>query len=193
MDQLNQNVAMISGGEPIPVGFEDAIKIALIGSSDMNPAGNGDWQSKFAQGLTLITDTTPGKGIIMYRGMKFLCLNCRSWGNADQRMTYDNPEFVQKLTADLDYCGAADCIFFNFLKKSQSTFPLLEFSSMIQSGKLVVRCPNDYLNYGYVRIMCERYGVPLLPGATTSILTVLQTMQAFIPKFVEVTKLRLPE
>lgn len=193
MEQLSENVVIISGGEPIPEGSEEAIKIALLGSSDLNPMGDGDWQYKFAKGLALITSTEPGKGIIMYKGMKFLVMNCKSWSPRVPVMSYDNVEFIQKISTDLDYAMASDCIFFNFHKKSQAVFPLLEFSNLVGSGKMVVRCSQEYGNYGFVRIMCERLQVPLLPGATTSVLTVLQTMSAFIPKFQELSKLRLPE
>lgn len=119
MEQISETVAIISGGEPIPAGFEDSIKIALLGSSDLNPMQTNDWQSKFAQGLALITNTEPGKGIIMYRGMKFLILNCKSWNPANPTMDFNNPEFVNKVGYDLEMADAADCIFYNFLKNLQ--------------------------------------------------------------------------
>ena len=193
MEQISNSVAIISGGEPIPAGFEDGIKIALMGSSDLNVSSELDWYSKFAQGVALITNTEPGKGIIMYRGMKFLLMSCKSWNPANPVISYDNPEFVTKISMDLHYADAADCIFFNFLKKSTAQMPLTEFCLASHSGKMICRCPNDYVNYGIVRCICERYNIPLLPGAATSVLSVLQTMWAFIPKFQELQKFRLPE
>lgn len=193
MEQISNTVAIISGGEPIPAGFEDGIKIALMGSSDLNVSQELDWYSKFAQGVALITNTDPGKGIIMYRGMKFLLMSCKSWNPSNPIMSYNNPEFITKMSADLDYAAAADCIFFNFLKKSTAQMPLTEFCLVSQSGKVICRCPNDYVNYGVVRCISERYNIPLLPGATTSVLSVLQTMWAFIPKFQEVQRFKLPE
>lgn len=195
MEQLTEsgNILVVSGGEPIPPGTEEFIKIALMGSSDMNPSGDGDWQSKFAHGLALVTSSDPGRGIIMYRGMKFLLMNCKSWGPGNPDMSFENEEFVRKLNTDMDYAQGADCIFFNFHKKSQAIFPILEFSNLVTSQKMVVRCSQEYMNYGFVRAMCERLQVPLLPGATTSVLMVLQTMSAYIPKFQELARLRLPE
>lgn len=194
MQQISETVFTLEGGEPIPPsGFEDFVKIALMGTSDMGPAQNGDWQSKFAQGVAAITSTEPNKGIIMYRGMKFLLMNCKTMGYSNPMMTYDNPEFVTKISNDLNYSQAADAIFFNFLKSSQSVTPLVEYSLVAGTGKCVVRCPNEYVNYGLVRIIAERYQVPLLPGATTSVLSVLQTMWGFIPAFQEVQKFRMPE
>ena len=193
MEQISENVVILSGGEPVPPGFEDSFKIALIGSSDIGATQELDWFAKFAQGVASISCTEPGKGIIMYRGMKFLLLSCKSWNPANPTMTYENPEFINKCSADLDYCAVADCIFFNFLKKSTAIMPLLNFSLLSQSQKMIVRCPSDYSNYGYVRFLCERYNIPLLPGATTSVLGVLQTMLAFVPKFRELQKFKLPE
>lgn len=192
MEQLSSNVAMISGAEPIPEGFEDYIKIALMGSSDLNPA-NQPWQEKFAQGVAMITNTEPNRGIVMYRGVKILLLNCQSGQAMNPSLAFDNPEFVTKISADLDYSMAADAIFFNFLKKSQSVVPMVEFSLIVQSGKAVTRCSNEYVNYGLVRTLCERYKSPLLPGATTSVLSVLQSMWSFIPKIQELQKYKLPE
>ena len=192
MEQISETVAIISGGEPIPAGFEDSIKIALLGSSDLNPMQTNDWQSKFAQGLALITNTEPGKGIIMYRGMKFLILNCKSWNPANPTMDFNNPEFVNKVGYDLEMADAADCIFYNFLKKSKALNPMIEFALTASTGKMICRCPIEYQNYAYVRLICERYNIPLLPGATTSVLSVLQTMYAFIPKFQEIQRFQLP-
>lgn len=192
MEQISETVAIISGGEPIPAGFEDSIKIALLGSSDLNPMQTNDWQSKFAQGLVLITNTEPGKGIIMYRGMKFLILNCKSWNPANPTMDFNNPEFVNKVGYDLEMADAADCIFYNFLKKSTALNPMIEFALTARTGKMICRCPIEYQNYAYVRLICERYNIPLLPGATTSVLSVLQTMYAFIPKFQEIQRFQLP-
>ena len=192
MEQISPTITVISGTEPIPKGFEDSVKIALMGSSDLNP-GVETWQSKFIQGMASITSTEPGKGIIMYRGMKFLILNCQSGPVQNPVPTFDNPEFVGKISADLTYAEAADAIFYNFLKKSVSQTSLVEFALVVQSGKVVTRSSSDYINYGFVRTLCERYNTPLLPGATTSVLGVLQTMWSFIPKFQEIQKFKLPE
>lgn len=193
MEVISDNVVVIGGGEEIPAGYEDFIKIALVGSSDLSPNPSGDWQTKFAQGIAAVTSSDPGRGIIMYRGMKFLIMNCKSWGPSAPIMSYENQEFVQKLTTDLNYANSADCIFFNVHKKSQAIFPLLEFATFSSSGKMVVRCSSEYANYGYIRVMCENLQIPLLPGATTSVLTVVQTMSNFIPKFQEINKYTLPE
>ena len=187
MEQLSPTVMMISGSEPIPEGTEDFVKIALMGPTDLNPA-NDSWQSKFAQGVAAITSTEPGKGIVQFRGTKILLLNCQSSQPQNPQMT-----FVNKLSADLDYSGVADGIFFNFLKKSTGIIAPVEFSLIAQSGKVVTRCSNEYVNYGLIRTLCERYKAPLLPGATTSVLLVLQTMWSYIPKFQEIQKFKLPE
>lgn len=192
MEQLSPTVMMISGSEPIPEGTEDFVKIALMGPTDLNPA-NDSWQSKFAHGVAAITSTEPGKGIVQFRGTKILLLNCQSSQPQNPQMSFDNPEFVNKLSADLDYSGVADGIFFNFLKKSTGIIAPVEFSLIAQSGKVVTRCSNEYVNYGLIRTLCERFKAPLLPGATTSVLLVLQTMWSYIPKFQEIQKFKLPE
>ena len=51
MEQISENVVILSGGEPVPPGFEDSFKIALIGSSDIGATQELDWFAKFAQGV----------------------------------------------------------------------------------------------------------------------------------------------
>src|SRR5574344_1363587 len=192
MQQISENISVISNGEPIPtVGVEEYFKIALLGSSDLSPYGVGDWQNKFIQGLVTITD--PTNGILMYKSMKLLLMNCKSMGMNNDSLTYDNPEFIMKASSDLDYAMSSDVVFFNFLKKSTAQVPLLEFSTLSQNGKMIVRCPDEYCMYGYVRFMCERYHIPLLPGSSSTVLTILQTINSFIPKFTELQRFKLPE
>ena len=119
MQQISNNVIMMAGGEPMPTQLqggqmEEYLKVSLLGTSDLNPDGSGDWQSKFTQGLGLITD--PNKGVIMYKNMKFLVMNCKSMGVNNPNPTYDNPEFMNRVSIDFDYAQTSDAIFLNLVR-----------------------------------------------------------------------------
>ena len=42
MQQLSENVLMLTVGDQLPPMTNDAVKIYLAGSQDLNPAGNND-------------------------------------------------------------------------------------------------------------------------------------------------------
>ena len=175
MIQLSNNVIEYFPGEPLGEEAAGAIKIALIGSDSYEPSGTYDWQGKFAAGLAKIADPVGGTGLIMYKNMKFAILNCKP-ANPPQNPILDlnNPEAVTKISSSLDFCAAADGIFLNFLKKSKSMMPIFELGYLSQSGKVVVRCPDEYIYQPLVSMVCQRHGIPMFPGQLTNVLTILQ-------------------
>lgn len=193
MIQLSNNVIEYFPGEEIGPEAAGAIKIALIGSDSYDPSGTYDWQGKFADGLVKLSDPTGGTGLLMYKNLKFVILNCKP-ANPPANPTLDlgNPEAVTKITSSLDFCAMADGIFLNFLKKSQSMMPVFELGYLCQSGKLVVRCPDEYVNQPLVSLICERHGVPMYPGQMTNVLTILQGLFT-LPSLQQIQQYPLPE
>lgn len=184
MINFSDNVVMIEMGEPLPDFAGECTKILLAGSIDIGGAGTEsggvgsfDWITKFAQGVAALTD--PINGMLMMRGQKYLLISTK-YVPVNPSPTYDNPEFVNKTSWTLDMAAACDCIFINFLKRSTSQWPLFLFGLLSGSGKCVLRCPMEYYAYGLVRIISERQNIPLLPSGTSSVYSVISTMQAFI-------------
>jgi len=178
MQQLSENVIVLQAGDQFPPeGFDpnEFIKIALIGSTDLNPNTNDSWFEKFEESLVNVQ-----REVLMYKNMKFMILDCKSLGpNGD--MTYDNQAFLNKFQSDWSFMSQADAIFCNFLKRSTAQYPIYLFSSQLTSGKMLVRCPQEYFSYGYVRTACELNSVPLLPGNAMTVTGVLGNMFSFIP------------
>lgn len=190
MQQLAPNLIVLNAGEQFPPGTEDFLKIYLAGTQSIGNGDDTDWQTKFANGL--LTLVTGNNSLIMYKNTKFMLINPKI-PVQNPKMTLDNPEFVQKLNWEYDMMGAADAIFVNFLKKSVSPIPLLEFGYALRAGKTVVRCPEEYQHYGMVRLLCEKHQVPLHQSTTGTVLAVLQSMFAYVPRFQEINRLSLPE
>ena len=72
-----------------------------------------------------------------------------------KRKKAKNPEYPLKTKV------FRDIIFMYIAGTSKSPITLLELGEFLTSGKLIVVCEEDFYRYGNVRIMCERFGVPL--------------------------------
>ena len=190
MQQVSNNIIVIYPGEIIPEGTENSIKLFLGGSIDTRDDRKFDWADKFIKGLTEITD--PQKGLIQYQGLNFVIMNSFVVPK-NPIPNVLNPEFMGKMDWIYSSMAASDCIFLNFLKKSTATLPMFLFGYCCASGKLVVRCPEEYINYSTVYSACRQHNVPLLPGKVGSVLSVLSQMMAFTPKFQEIMIYQLPE
>ena len=86
----------------------------------------------------------------------------------------------------------SDIVFINIMKNSMSPIPVLEFGSLLNSGKLIVRASEGNQIYSHIRIYCEKYSVPLLTGKT-SVKDVLLAAGGYLEKFRDNTKYPLPE
>lgn len=180
MQPASDNVIILDPGEITPPGYEDAIKLTLIGSIDTRPDGKFDWARKFIQGLVELTD--PLKGILQYRGLRFIIGNTFFPSN-NPEPTIQNPEFISKIQWTNQLIHDSDIIFCNFLKRSQAPIPLFWFGMVAQSGKLVVRCPDEYMGYGLVQTICQCYNIPLMPGKVGSVLAIVQAMDSISDVF----------
>jgi hypothetical protein len=180
-------------GETLDESINGTVKIALIGSDSYEPGGMYDWQGKFAEGLAKLADPIGGQGLLMYKNLNYTILNCKP-ANPPHNPTMDinNPEMVTKVSASFDFCSVADAIFLNFLKKSTSMMPVFELGYLANSGKLVVRCPNEYAYQPLVQLVCQRHGIPMYPGQMTNVLTILQGLFA-LPGLQQTQQYPLPE
>ncbi len=195
MEQVSENVIVYYPGDVIGDEAAGAVKIALVGSSSYDPSGSYAWEEKFIEGVKYYSDRSMNSktGLVMFKNLNYAIL-CGKAANPpiNSNMSVDNPEFYQKVTSNLDFCDAADGIVFNFLKKSQSPTPLMLFGHLAQTGKLICRCPCEYFSYPLVKLMCERYQIPLYPGKMVGVLLMLQGLFT-LPAFQQVQQFNLPE
>lgn len=190
MQQLSENVLVLSPGDQLPPMSNDAIKIYLAGSQDLNPAGNNDWQMKIATGTVNLTEGP--NAISVFKGRKWIFINPKAAPQMDPTPSLTNQEFVNKKTWEMDMANAADGIFLNFLKRSMSPLPLFEFGLFASSGKLIVRCPEEYFQYSQVSFTCQRMGITLLP-TKANVKDVLWSMANMLPILQQNKAIQLPE
>lgn len=182
MAPASDNVLVLTPGEIPPPGTEDCIKLLLMGSIDARPDGKYDWGTRFINGL--VENTDPVRGILQYRGLKFLVYNSVvPPQNPEAPPSLENPEFVSKYEWMVQCMEDCDLIFCNFLKKSQNPLPLYWFGLAASTGKLVTRCPDQYFGYGLVSCSCKHFGSPLLPGKVGSVLAIIQAMNTISDVF----------
>ena len=72
MLQINEKITVLYPGDQLPVVTNDAIKVYLGGTMDFGSSEN-DWQTKFVEGLTKLTD--PLKGLLMIKGANWIIFN----------------------------------------------------------------------------------------------------------------------
>lgn len=188
MQQINGNVVMISPGDAYDERFEDYLKIYLSGSLDLGGKST-PWQQKFINGLSKLTVKHPNKPELPdYTGFKFLVFNPLVPVNGEPSV--DNPEFVQKLNWELEMMERSDVIFCNFLKKSVLISAISGYLLNAQTGKVICRCPIECNFYPQVKVLSDKYGIPLL-GNSGSLIDAMKTMFEFIPKFKELANFSL--
>lgn len=189
MIQINEKIVVLNPGDQLPQVTNDSIKLYLGGTMDFG-SSNNDWQQKFIEGLTKLTD--PLKGLLMYKNTSWIIFNPHVPPQNPLAPTLDNPEFVSTMQWRMQMMDISDVVFINIMNKSTSPIPILEFGSLLTSGKMVVRCGEQHQIYSQIRLYCEKYNVPLLTGKT-SVKDVLLAMGSYTQKFQELQSLQLPE
>ena len=132
--------------------YEYPIRVFLAGTID---SGNSeDWQrktiQKFRAGVSGRFDCS-GE-LVIYNPRR----------NSGEGFTSDNKEEMEyQVNWELNHLGKADFIIMNLLPDSKSPISLMELGLFASSGKLIVACPPEFYRYDNVRIICDRYHVPL--------------------------------
>jgi hypothetical protein len=185
MQEINKNLIVIGIEDKWDDSMNDYLKIYLSGSIDLGETFN--WHDKFISGLGKLVD--PKNGDLRFKDKKFLIMNPRV-DIKDSTVSLDNPEFVTKTEWELTMMKLSDGIFCNFLKKSKSPFGMHGFLLSATSGKTVVRCPLEYVNFPYVKLVTSNLGIPLLGDTGTTIDVLLEFFNS-IPRFSEVANFGL--
>ena len=185
MQQINENLIVLSPGDQLQGVADDCLKIYLSGSLDMS--GNGiPWQQKFINGLSKMTVPHPeDPSIPDYSMFKFAVIN--PLGPANGEPTLDNPEYVQKTQWALQCQGMVDVIFCNLLKKSKLPSAINDFLIWAQSGKVVVRAPQESVFFPMISLLSQTFQIPLVSDSG-SVIQVMDTMFKSNPKFQELSQ-----
>lgn len=118
-------------------------RVFLAGTIDMG--NSSDWQN------TLISRLSDDR----YQNLNITIYNPRR----DKEFNVDDQE--EQIRWELNHLDKADVILVNILPDSKSPITLMEIGLYANSGKLVVVCPKEFYRYDNVRIVCEKYNIPL--------------------------------
>jgi len=77
--------------------------------------------------------------------------------------TISDSHFRAQVEWELEALENAQLIVMYFAPTSKAPITLLELGLLATSGRLRVCCPDGYWRKGNVEVVCERYGIPLLP------------------------------
>ena len=192
MEQILPNLLILGPMETPPEGTENSLKLFLAGSIDLSPNESFKWQDHFIKAMMEIVSKEPGKGIAPFNTFNWILVN-PYYIPKNPVPNIMNEEYNMYKSWELDAYGWVDGIFLNFLKRSTSPMPLLTLGYTCQSGKLVVRCPEQYYQYDLVRLITTKFGVVLMPSKVSNVLAVIQNFFSFVSGFQNITKFQLPE
>ena len=190
MLNVNEHVTVFYPGEQLPQITNDSVKIYLGGTMDFSGNIETDWQQAFIDGLAKLTD--PLKGLLLIKNLNFIIFNPKVPLTGPAGPTLDNPEFVKVMSWRMQMQELSDMVFINIMKNSVAPFPLIEFGSLLTSGKLIVRSSELNQAYSHIRLYCEKYQVPLLTGKT-SVKDVILAAGGCLEKFRDNARYPLPE
>lgn len=186
MQQISQNLYVVSPGDPWDGSLDGCIKIYLSGTVDLG--AQLGWQEKFINGLTKLTD--PVNGDDRFKTKSFCIFNPKM-PIQNPSPTLDNQEFCNKFRWECQMMGTADIVFCNFMKKSKA--PSAIYGALLnaqQQGKLIIRCPLEYIGYPTIKLLTESYNIPLL-GDTGSVINVMDLAFQTCAKFKETNEFGL--
>ena len=180
MIQINPNLVVLGVSEMLTPELQGYLKIFLSGSIAFSP--KADWQQKFINAMTRLTDPTNGDP--RFNDKQFVVINPKA-PLQNPEMSLANQEFTQKTQWELQMYQQADAIFCNFLKKSVNPIAFNGLLYNALSQKVIVRCPAEYQFYPYINLVCLNSGIPLLGDSGTAVDVISKCFEV-IPRFQEV-------
>lgn len=124
---------------------KQTIKIFLAGTID--DGKSLDWQKALTDEICSI-DTN--NQIFIYNPRR------DKWPDGNNKNDID-----KQIRWELYHLEKSDIIIMNILPKSKSPISLMELGLFAKNGKLIVFCQESFYRYDNIRIVCERYGIPL--------------------------------
>lgn len=124
----------------------NAYKVFLAGTID---DGNSiDWQHQVCDRIKETTENK--KPIVIFNPRR------DDWPEDGRQRAITN-----QINWELDHMEQADLIIMNIVADSKSPISLMELGIHCHDEKLVVFCPDTFYHYDNVRIVCERFNIPL--------------------------------
>ena len=131
---------------PLNISRRDFDKptVFLAGSIEMGKAE--DWQSEMSE---------------FFYKLDYIVFNPRrtDW-DSTWKQDYENPQFFQQVTWELNALEKSEMILMYLLPGTQSPISLLELGLFAQTHNIHVVCPQGFWRRGNVEIVCDRYGIP---------------------------------
>lgn len=124
--------------------YNNKRKVFLAGSIEMGAAE--PWQEELASRFA-------DNDIVFYNPRR------PDW---DSTWTHTSDAFNEQVNWEMDHLEEADEIILYFDPATKSPISLLELGLHAASKKVTVCCPDGFWRKGNVRVVCERYDIPLL-------------------------------
>lgn len=128
--------------------FTNALRIFLGGAIDMGSAEN--WQERLTKDLSGYDDED------------LILLNPRrdDWDSSWAQDPTPGTQFYEQVEWELIQQENADGLIYYFTADSKAPITLLELGLFNQQN-VVVHCPKEFYRYGNVKMVCDRYGIPM--------------------------------
>jgi len=81
--------------------------------------------------------------------------------NKEEDQSPNNEYFSEQVLWELNGMEAAHYIFMYFQPNTKAPITLMELGLHVDTGKLIVVCPDGYWRKGNIQIVCEAYDVPV--------------------------------
>ena len=130
---------------PLEIG---ETSIFLAGSIDMGSAEN--WQDRMEK------DLVDFDNLVIYNPRR------DDWDSDWVQDPTLGTQFHEQVTWELDHIEAANLVVVYFADGSKSPITLLEFGLLARMDKyVVVYCTPEFYRYGNVKMVADRYGIPV--------------------------------
>lgn len=128
--------------------FGTALRIFLGGAIDMGAAEN--WQERLTKDLSDYDDED------------LVLLNPRrdDWDSTWTQDPTPGTQFYEQVEWELIAQENADGIIYYFTADSKAPITLLELG-LFNACNTVVHCPKEFYRYGNVKMVCDRYDIPM--------------------------------
>lgn len=123
----------------------DDLKIFLAGTIDDGESVN--WQKQICQKLLKSDEVT---NVRIYNPRR------DDW---DKKAGHN--EIIRQIEWELEHMNKADIILMNILGDSKSPISLMEIGLHAHEDKLFVFCPKNFYRFDNVKVVCEKYNIPL--------------------------------
>jgi hypothetical protein len=135
---------VVKAPNPVPDGM---VKVFLGGSIDMGSAEN--WQDRLTNDLSEYSDD-------------LVLANPRrdDWDSTWKQDPTPKTQFFEQVSWELYHQETSTFIVYYFAENSMSPITLLELG-LFAGGNVLVCCPTKFYRYGNVKMVCDRYHIPM--------------------------------